>query len=158
VDIQTVGAWGELLGGVGSLIAALGVIWTLLYLANQLRQNTEAVRASTIQGLERGVSELIDSWTASVEKAALVSKGFSSYEELSDDEKAFMQLIFRRMLLQMDTAFWSYKRGLLPEEIWQREQVVIRVCLSSSGGRAAWRRGGFSESFTRFIDADLVAE
>lgn len=157
MDIQTIGAWGELLGGVSGLIAALGVVLTLLYLAIQLRQNTEAVRTSTIQGVERGISELMASWTTSVEKAVLVQKGFSSYDDLSDDEKTFMQFVFRRLILHMDTLFWSYRRGLLPEEIWQREQSVLRFCLNSSGGRAAWGVGGFSEPFRQFVETEIAA-
>lgn len=150
------GAWGELLGGISGLVAAVGVILTLLYLATQLRQNTEAVRTSTIQGVERGISELMSSWTSSVENAALVQKGFSSYDGLSADEKAFMQLTFRRLILHMDTLFWSYRRGLLPEEIWEREKAALRLCVNSSGGRAAWRAGGFSEPFCEFVDAELI--
>ncbi len=32
MDIQIIGAWGELLGGIGGLVAAFGIIATLLYL------------------------------------------------------------------------------------------------------------------------------
>jgi hypothetical protein len=156
VDIETIGAWGELIGGISGFVAAVGVILTLLYLAVQLRQNTEAVRTSTIQGVERGISELMASWTTSVEKAALVQKGFSSYEELTGDEKAFIQISFRRLILHMDTLFWSYRRGLLPEEIWQREESVLRYCLNSSGGRAAWAVGGFSEPFRQFVNTEIL--
>ena len=39
MDIQLLGAWGELIGGIGGLVAALGVVVTLLYLARQIQQD-----------------------------------------------------------------------------------------------------------------------
>ena len=145
------------LGALGEFIGAIAVVVTLIYLAFQLRQNTEALRTSTIQSVERGISDLMSSWTASVENAALVQRGFTSYDELSDDEKAFIQYNLRRLLLHMDTMYWSYRRGLLPEEIWEREKSVLKFCVNSSGGREAWRqRTGFSEPFREFVDAELI--
>ena len=158
MDIQTMAAWGELLGGISGLIAAVGGIATLLYLAIQLRQNTEAVRTSTIQGVERGISELMASWTNSVENAVIVRKGFSAYDELSDDEKDYMQLSFRRLILHMDTLYWSYRHGLLPQEIWEREQTVLKQCINSSGGRTAWNVGGFTEPFREHVETTLIRD
>ena len=46
MDIQVLGAWGELLGGISGLVAALGIIATLLYLARQVHQNTKHVQSA----------------------------------------------------------------------------------------------------------------
>jgi hypothetical protein len=46
----------EALGAVANLLAAIGVIATLIYLAIQIRQNTKAVRSSSIQNLIHGLS------------------------------------------------------------------------------------------------------
>ncbi len=40
MEITTLAAWGEFLGGVG-------VIASLIYLASQIRQNSKLLRAST---------------------------------------------------------------------------------------------------------------
>ena len=145
------------LGALGEFIGAIAVVATLIYLAFQLRQNTEALRTSTIESVERGISDLMSSWTASVENAALVQRGFTSYDKLSEGEKAFIQYNLRRLLLHMDTMYWSYRRGLLPEEIWEREKSVLTFCVNSSGGRVAWRqRMGFSEPFREFVNAELI--
>ena len=46
MEIQTLGAWGEFLGGISGLVAAIGVIATLLYLARQIHQNTKSVQSA----------------------------------------------------------------------------------------------------------------
>ena len=46
----------EALGAIASLLAAIGVIVTLIYLSIQIRQNTKAVRSSSIQNLVQSFS------------------------------------------------------------------------------------------------------
>ena len=46
MDIQAIAAWGELFGGIGGVVAGVGVIATLLYLARQIQQNTKSVQSA----------------------------------------------------------------------------------------------------------------
>lgn len=46
MDIQVIAAWGELAGGISGVVAAIGVIATLLYLARQVRDNTKSVQST----------------------------------------------------------------------------------------------------------------
>src|SRR5262245_53856525 len=46
----------EALGAIANLLAAVGVIATLIYLSIQIRQNTKAVRSSSIQNLVQSFS------------------------------------------------------------------------------------------------------
>ena len=47
----------EDLGNIGELIAAFAVIASLIYLAVQIRQNTQSVRASTVQAISDAAQE-----------------------------------------------------------------------------------------------------
>jgi hypothetical protein len=46
----------EALGAMANLLAAIGIIATLIYLSIQIRQNTKAVRSSSIQNLVQSFS------------------------------------------------------------------------------------------------------
>ena len=37
MDIQTLGAWGELLGGIGGLVAAIAVVGSLIFVGLQVK-------------------------------------------------------------------------------------------------------------------------
>ena len=50
----------EDLGNIGELVAAIGVIASLIYLAIQIRQNTQSVRSSAVQASVRDTTEIID--------------------------------------------------------------------------------------------------
>ena len=43
------------LGSVGELVGAVAVVLSLLYLATQIRQNTQATRASSYEDVAQGV-------------------------------------------------------------------------------------------------------
>ena len=40
MNLELLAAWGEFLGGMAGVVAAIGVVVTLLYLTQQVRQNT----------------------------------------------------------------------------------------------------------------------
>ncbi len=146
----------EALGAIGEVGGAVAVVFTLGYLAAQIRQNTRTTQFAAIQALEEGVTSTMASWTSSVENAVLVDRGFRDYESLSEDEQVFMQLLIRRLLLGMDSNYWAYTHRILPEVLWEREKEVLRRWVCSAGGRAAWARGGFSEPFRVYVEREVL--
>jgi hypothetical protein len=52
-------AFAQLLGNYGEFVGAIAVVATLIYLTAQLRQNTKAVRSSTMQSVHQST---IDVW------------------------------------------------------------------------------------------------
>ena len=103
LDITTLAAWGEFIGGIA-------VVVTLAYLAFQMRQNTETVRANSV----RELTESILSATAALiesENADLYLRGARSYSSLTSEEKLrfgmllglfllFLQLLVNRLVNQ----------------------------------------------------------
>jgi hypothetical protein len=58
---------------VSQLLAAVGVIISLIFLAMQLRQNTNAVRASSIQNLVQSLSANAQTWVENESRRAVGS-------------------------------------------------------------------------------------
>ncbi len=56
VDIQDLAAWGEFLGGIGGLIAAVGVVGSLMFVGIQLRSS---VRQSSVDSY----TQITELWT-----------------------------------------------------------------------------------------------
>lgn len=57
MELEQIGAWGELVGGIAGVFAAVGVMATLFYLARQISESVGLARASQNKGL-------LDSWEA----------------------------------------------------------------------------------------------
>ncbi len=144
------------LGALGELVGAIAVLVTLIYLTTQLRQNTRAVRAASLQALDKSVTDNIALFASSPENAALMQHGRLAHETLSDEEKARFHLMISVMFLSMDSFFWSHRSKVLPQELWAREQEALEAWVNTPGGRTAWQNAHVSKPFREYVEAHLL--
>lgn len=87
------------IGAVGEILGAVAVIVSLVYLAVQVRHNTESLRVQTLQGAMDRVGTS-DSRASSEHVANVLVRGRKSYVGLSDaDRITFSYYMHERMLL-----------------------------------------------------------
>ena len=48
----------EAIGAIGEIIGAIAVLLTIIYLADQIKQNTKAVKAATQQAISDATTEV----------------------------------------------------------------------------------------------------
>ena len=77
----------EDLGNIGELVAAVGVIISLIYLALQIRQNSRLLRASLEQSITDSTNQTIQAAAASPQFSRVVLEGQERFEELTEDEQ-----------------------------------------------------------------------
>jgi hypothetical protein len=77
----------EALGAIGELIGAAAVLVTLIYLAQQMRQNTKAVRIAARTTIQEAFSEFGGLLASSPEMAELYLKGCEDYRALSKTDR-----------------------------------------------------------------------
>jgi hypothetical protein len=143
------------LGQAIQILANLGVLAGIVFLALEVSQNTNAIRISTVQGLQQTVSDSVGYATATVDHAALFMRGINDYESLSPDEQAWLGLVVRQIFLTLDSYYWAYRNGAMPDELWDREMGLLRLWLNTPAGLSVWNGGGFSEPFTAFVEAEF---
>ncbi len=146
------------LGSLGEFLGSIAVVITLVYLSTQLRQNTRAIRAAATQALDQSVTQNIAMWSTSRENAVLMERGLHSPEALSEEESIHFYTLISAFFLTMDSSFWSHENGLLPDELWDREQEVIRAWLNEPGGRIAWqrKRSQITRPFREYVEAHFL--
>ena len=126
------------LGNIGELVAAIGVIVSLIYLAVQIRQNTKTVRTSTYQAVldySNRVQELVLS-NPNLERIWRV--GRRDPTQLTDDERPQFRLLLTSFLNVYETMFLQYRRGTLDEEYWKSRLLGLELMFSQPGVRAHW--------------------
>jgi hypothetical protein len=144
------------LGQTIQILANIGVLAGIVFLALEVGQNTDAIRVSTVQSLQQSVSDSVGYATATVDHAALFMRGINDFESLSPDEQAWLGLIVRQIFLSLDSHYWAYRNGAMPADLWNREMGLMRLWLDTPAGRNVWAGGGFSEPFTTFVDNELL--
>ena len=133
------------LGAIGELIAAIAVVVSLVYLAvqirqntNQIEENTEAVRAAAVHS---GVQLIFENRVAifeSGESAEIFYKGLESPDDLQPVERMRFRLMFANAL---DAIFNTYSHthasGFSPET-WSAQYETAKRLMLTAGGRWFW--------------------
>lgn len=140
----------EALGAVGEIVGALAVVVTLIYLAVQTRQNTEAVR----HAFARGVMEDANAWRFKIVEDPAVSELFRN--GLRDPASLDANDRYRfRMFLDALVFHWQHA---VISEVPIPPTNIIRV-LSQPGGVWYWERAKdvMEPEFVRYVE-DRLAE
>ena len=58
MDIQNLAAWGEFLGGIGGLVAAVAVVASLIFVGSQIRHSANAAQATVRHAIGFAQSQL----------------------------------------------------------------------------------------------------
>jgi len=142
------------LGSIGEFVAAIATLGTLIYLALQIRQNSEAVRINAAQSILASLNEALQSAAASPESARVLILGQSDFDQLEEDEKAqFMVWIFGWFRV-LEQAHYYHSKGLLADEIWEGQIAHTRQVIAGNAINNWWlqRKSFFSSEFQQFID------
>jgi len=131
MDITTLAAWGEFLGGIA-------VVVSLIYLAGQVRQNSNLLRASatsTTSQLHMGQNEII---AKDPEVAAVFHKGISDPGSLSEAERARFDTMLAIQVQAMHQSFEFQKKGIGSEAFWCFTDTGMRWFAARPGFRSYW--------------------
>ena len=147
----------DLIVAISQLIAAVGVILSLIFLAVQLRQNTRAVRSASIQNL---VESPADTAQANVDNEYVVPimlKANAGPERLSEEELARLHFWFVMAFRRFEGVYFQRKLGLVDSAIidgFERSHLSI---LASRTGQAWWSgaKSIFNSGFVSYVDERL---
>ena len=142
-----------------SLGATLGVLVGVIFLAIEIRQNTEMTRAQIIQSRAETAMSLAAETFNSEHIPGIVEKA-NEDGELTYQEAFRYGAWLRATLRNQDNNIQQYNQGFLGEHIPRAVAGVVRVTiLSTPRGREFWERSryGFSDEFQDLVDA-VIAE
>jgi len=150
----------EAIAAVAHVVAAGGVIASLLYLATQVRQDNRASAVAAKLASTPLLSGFVDPLISNPELMVVWRKGRKDLDSLGEVERHR----FANMCLK---AFWFFsaapfqlRMGTLREEEWAEFYGVIRFWIEGDGVRTWWQRtekARFGTSFATFIDGEIAA-
>ena len=142
------------LADLGEFLGGIFVVLSLVYLAIQIRQNTQSTRAENFaRGLER-ISQMQATLSRDPELASLHARGVADASSLTPQERIRFTWWFAEAFGAFEFLFHQSRTGAIPEEIWERWSKTIAWWISYPGVQAWWRANPapFSSSFSRFVD------
>lgn len=148
----------EQLGSIGELVGAIGVIISLVYLALQIRTNTEAERTSTYQSIVSDFGALNNTMASTPELSHLFVRAMEDYHQLSPDEKARISQLFFQCFRFFENMFYQQRKGYLDDEVWIGWKRLMLTYYARPGFLTWWehRRDVFSEPFAIFLETEKL--
>lgn len=139
----------EAIAAIGEAVGAAGVIASLVYLAVQIRQNSQSVRrAGARQTGERNAVAL----RALADYSELFSGDFMGLDrvpELDAPQRTRFDMIFGMWMQALEQSFADVREGVVHAEYTEPYRNYLRQVFSCPGGQQWWseRRAWFSVSF-----------
>jgi hypothetical protein len=147
MDINTLAAWGEFLGGIA-------VVVSLIYLAGQIRQNSRLMRVSTAAVASSSIASLTGSLADAPELARIYREGWADRAALSVGDRYRFDAIMMQRLSGAMTMYHLWREGAFLPALWEYHRRGLRVSLSQPGTQEWWSEWGgtFDDDFRNLVD------
>ena len=110
------------------LAGAITVFLGLIFVGLELRQNTAAVEASTLQSLTEGSVDYVTLLAADADLNHIWQKASTNPDKLTEEEASRLHFLIRGQWLRFQNAFLHWQRGTLSDEDWMLyEGYICRV-------------------------------
>jgi len=105
--------------------SAIVVLLGLVFVGVELRQNTEAVEAATVQGLTDSSNNFLLAIATDPELTRVWKDGSFDPDSLDEVDSARFFLLTRSYWLRMQSAYSQYERGALSADDWKVYESLI---------------------------------
>jgi hypothetical protein len=127
----------DAIGAVGEIIGALAVVFSIVYLAIQIRQNAKSLQST----VEQSISNQFSSITANASMSnipGLLIRASKDPSELTDEEIGQVTMYTSALLRTFEHAHYQYRLGNLSRETWDAFEPSMVAVMSSDLNRRYW--------------------
>ena len=144
----------ESLGNIGEFVGGLAVIATLLYLAVQVRQNTQLLRANALAASSAANVSFNHMLGSDPDVARVFQLGLENFTSLPEEEQRQFLSLLRGLFTAHEHVYQQYEHGLVDEEVWRQNRRMALGALALPHVRVWWehRKDVFLTSFAKAID------
>lgn len=143
----------EAISAISEMVGAVAVVVTLLYLAKEIKQNTDSTEAA---GFQTWQSDSAAHWLAianNLELGQHVAAGLEDSKNLSEDSWIPVGSWLLNNIRQYQTTFILHERGMIEDELFDVEMRMAAKNLQIPGMRQWWDAGGRNQLLPRFVHA-----
>src|SRR5689334_15408252 len=148
----------EMLSALGQVVAAIGVIPSLIYLAIQIREQNKERRRAGINLLTAQWSELVKSAQESRGFAVLFLQGMRSFDRLDGPDKLRFSAFFTRLTRNCEGMFVYYRDGALEKALWEEVERTLSDYFAYPGVKEWWatRKHWLTDEFRAVVEAIIA--
>ena len=125
------------LGAIAELLGAFGVIASLVYLANQVRQSAQLERQEAARSVMAKLNSTMEFLAAGHDRSELWVRGSSGLANLKDEAEVVQFSAFLITFFRTYEELFYYRKGSV-EWTWGGFEEQVRVTLAAPGVREWW--------------------
>jgi hypothetical protein len=151
MNLETMSQMGEFVGG-------FGVILSLVYLAIQVRSNTNSQRADMTARILDRMAAMQHTYAFDAEASKFYTRAITDPTGLTLDERNQFAWLMTEFLSAMEFLMQQYEEGNVDEQTWLRWSKTLDWWLTFPGIKAFWigRPTPYTDSFTDFVEDRLI--
>ena len=148
----------EMLSAIGQLVAAVGVIPSLIYLAIQIKEQNKERRRAGINVLTAQWSDLVRSAQDSADFANVFLEGIRSFHDLDPAAKLRFSAFFTRFIRNCEGMYIYYRDGALEKALWGEVERTISDYFAYPGVKEWWatRKHWWTDEFRAVVEAIIA--
>ena len=145
----------ETISAIAQLIAALGVIASLFYLAVQIRQNTRSMRAVVVDSLAQSIADVIRPMAEDRDLMRAFHVVVEDWHNATEDDRMRALPLFFSTFKLFENAWFQQRQGTLDPQQWQGWDAYIRMYYYRAGVKDWWRlrRAAFAAGFRDYVES-----
>lgn len=146
---------------IAEVIAAVGVLVSLLYVGYEVRQNTVAVRSTAYQAIHDAEDGFWSDLASDAGAARLWQQGLDSgLEPLVEGERERFTVVARRLIYLFQNVHYQNRKGVVDEELWGAWLASLDELLAEPGFREVLLavKPHLSDPFNQLVEERLVLQ
>lgn len=147
----------ESLANLGEAVSAAAVVVSLVYLAIQVRQNTQSQRTDNYLGVLDRIAGIQSRLSQDGDYARLFARGVMDASLLTSRERIQFTWALYENFGSFEFLYHAAQTRSIPEDVWTRWSAVVAWFLSFPGVIQWWQSkpAPFTSGFTAFVDATI---
>ena len=151
----------EAIGAVGEIVGALAVLVTLVYLATQIRQNTDSVKESNYRNQTDRSIEHSRFISGTPGMMSIYHRGMSNPSSLTPEERWQFGTYMYSMFLDFQEGYQLHIKARSDSAYWEPTKYSFLFYLSKPGGNAWWNSQGskmLNKEFVRYVNSQMAGD
>ena len=143
-----------------NIIASAGVIFSVVFLAIEIKKNTQAVRSNFYNSFADSNRDFLAQLITDPVLGKLFEKGTRSWNNLSEDDKRTSNYLYIQMFRIWENLYYQNKMGVLEPWLWSSNKNTILSYFHLTGIQEWWsiRRQSFAIEFVEFLESSKKPE
>ena len=144
----------EALGAIGEMIAAAGVVFSLVYLAVQIKNQIRESRLAAVNVLAAQWADLLTTFGESTDTCAIWLRGLQSFDDRDPAEKVRFGSFMGRLLRNSEGLYLHYLDGMLDPRVWRGTERTLADMVAYPGAQAWWatRSHWHTDEFVELVE------